>query len=161
MTIIEKATQHAILLGLLLLFLGFPFAISQTRAQQATLAQTSFNGGFIVGSLAHTAISPSPTAGTYGICSCSDGIWAWSNTVWVRLDTPPAASGVTSIAVCNAAGASCGPAQAGAVSLSIPTKVTVAAPGITVTPPAVSSASTLAALSTPGVVASAPAATLQ
>jgi len=63
------------------------------------------------------------TPSTPSLCIVSTGVYVWTNATagWVQIGITTVA-GVTSIAVCNAAGASCGTPQTGAVSLSIPTK---------------------------------------
>lgn len=74
-----------------------------------------------------------PTAGTTLYCYAGNG------TVYTSLNgaayTTQPGSGVASVTVCNAAGASCGAAQTGPVTLSIPKTavVTVAAPAATAT----------------------------
>lgn len=72
-------------------------------------------------SLTHTSCVV--TTGTTSFCFASDGLWQSINGgAFTQLG---GAGGVTSVTVCNAAGAACGAAQTGAVSLSIPKSVTV------------------------------------
>jgi hypothetical protein len=95
-------------------------------------AQSTTPFTVIAGSLTHTSC-PAVAASTTQFCFANDGLWQSINgAAYVQL-TPGTAGGVTSVTVCNAAGASCGSAQTGAVSLNIPTKVTVTAPTTTVT----------------------------
>lgn len=84
----------------------------------------------LTGNAPHTSCSVTASQTTY--CFASDGLY-WSNTgaSYVLVAAPPPAAGVTSVTVCNAAGASCGIAQTGPVTLSIPKSVTVSAPAAT------------------------------
>jgi len=86
-------------------------AYFQVVASSGTAGVTSFNGrtGAVV-----------PTAGDYSFSLLSGSATA--------SQVPPA---VNSLTVCNAAGTTCGSAQTGAISLSIPKTVTVAAPTAT------------------------------
>ena len=73
-------------------------------------------------------------SGVTTYCFATDGLYESLNgAAYVQLGV--AAAGVNSITVCNAAGASCGTAQTGAVSLNIPTKAvtTATAPSATST----------------------------
>jgi hypothetical protein len=80
-----------------------------------------------VSSATHTACTL--IAGSTQFCFAADGLW-WSNA-GAAYTQVGAAAGVTSIAVCNAAGASCGTPLTGPVQLSIPKTVAVAAPTAT------------------------------
>jgi hypothetical protein len=76
-----------------------------------------------------------PASGSFPLCGVATGWYVWSGTAWVQLGTAVASSGVSSVQVCNALGASCGTSQTGAVVLDIPTKVavTVSTPTATAT----------------------------
>lgn len=65
-----------------------------------------------------------PTTG-FPLCGVATGWYVWNGTAWAQIGTAPA--GVTSLTVCNASGASCGTAQTGAVTLSVPKSVTITA----------------------------------
>jgi len=73
-----------------------------------------------------------PASGSYPLCGVATGWYVWNGSAWVQIGT--AASGVSSVTVCNMAG-TCGTAQTGAVSLKIPSavSVTVGNPTATVT----------------------------
>lgn len=95
-------------------------------------AQTTFGG-------VHTActLSPGPAVPPAlpqaSLCMAGDGIWLSVNGgAYVQLGAA-VAGGVSSIAVCNAAGLICGAPQTGAVSLSIPKTATGTAPAQPVT----------------------------
>jgi hypothetical protein len=67
----------------------------------------------------HTSCTVAASTTTF--CFASDGLWqSLSGAAYVQLGA--AISGVSSITVCNAAGANCGTAATGAISLNIPTK---------------------------------------
>src|SRR5271168_5337150 len=74
---------------------------------------------------AGTTIANCPTTPAEpSLCMVATGFFAWQNATqgWflVAPATPATAAGVTSIVVCNEAGASCGTPQNGAVQLDIP-----------------------------------------
>ena len=100
-------------------------------------AQSTTPFTIVTQSLTHTSC-PAVIASTTQICFASDGIWQSLNGA-VYTQVGGAVSAVTSVTVCNVAGASCGSPQTGAVSLNIPktVTVTVGAPTVTATQGAV------------------------
>jgi hypothetical protein len=68
------------------------------------------------------------------VCVVATGVYIWQNATqgWFLAAASVPATGIQSITVCNAAGASCGTASTGpAVTLNIPKTVIVTAPVIT------------------------------
>ena len=114
-----RKTIALLILASLCGFLG-----GRLRAQSAVL---QFTGAWA----AHTACVV--TVGQTSLCLASDGVWQSINgAAFTQLGAAvTTAGGVTSVTVCNAAGAACGLPQTGVVQLSIPTKVTVTAPSAT------------------------------
>jgi hypothetical protein len=75
---------------------------------------------------------PTPTPNYTIYCYAADKLQASANgaayaCIWAVGGCSTPAAGVSSIVVCNAAGASCGSAQTGAVQLSIPKAATTTA----------------------------------
>lgn len=101
------------------------WAASPQKAQTVTP-----NPITIQSTLSHTNCA-AVVAGVTQYCFASDGLWvSLSGGVFTQLGIQ-APSGVASFTVCNSAGASCGVPQTGAVTINLPTKVTVAAPTAT------------------------------
>lgn len=92
-------------------------------------AQTTNPFQMSVGPGLHTACTVTASTTTY--CFANDGLWVSLGGAAYTQVGVVAVTGVSSVAVCNAAGASCGPLQTGAVSLNIPKIVTVSAPAAT------------------------------
>ena len=97
--------------------------VALLKAQTGQLIYMAPAGGTTV------ANCGTPSSG-FPMCGVATGWFVWNGSAWVQIGS---ASGVTSITVCNAAGGSCGVAQTGPVSLSIPSKVTVTVGNPTVT----------------------------
>jgi hypothetical protein len=119
--------KHWLGLALALAAFSAPWVIN-LRAQTSNPWQATVSG-------AHTLCAPVSPLGQGTYCFASDGLWVSQNgAAYVQLGAA-ATAGVSSIAVCNAAGLVCGTPQTGAVSLSIPktATVTVSAPQATVT----------------------------
>jgi hypothetical protein len=109
-----------VLLGLLLAFM-----LNRGVQAQATSGPLQIQAV----SVAHTSCTITASVTTY--CFASDGLWqSLSGAAFVQLGVA-SAPGVTSVTVCNAAGASCGSAQIGAVSLNIPKTATASVPTVT------------------------------
>jgi hypothetical protein len=87
----------------------------------------------------HTQCVPNAatTPAHLDVCGAGDGIFLANNGgAFVQVATVTVtAQGVTQITICNAAGASCGAAQTGAVSINIPKSVVVTAPATTTVTP--------------------------
>jgi hypothetical protein len=103
------------------------------------LALAAFSAPWVVGLRAQTAIpfqmavgtathaSCTVTAATTQYCFASDGLWvSLAGAAYTQIGVV-AVTGVTSVTVCNAAGATCGTPQTGVVSLNIPKSVSVTA----------------------------------
>ncbi len=115
--------------------------IRKIRDTLLILAALSVIGASSMGIKAQSITSATPWAfaitGTFANCPAviaSTTQFCFSNTglsislagaAWVPVATGTAAAGVTSITVCNEAGASCGTAQNGAVQLDIPKTATL------------------------------------
>jgi hypothetical protein len=137
------------IVGLVVLGLMLGFGITKAQVPNNPLQ-------WGVSTATHTSCTI--VASTTEFCFANDGLWVSINGASY---TQVAASGVASVSVCNAAGASCSAALTGAVSVNIPTTVTLTAtaPAATVTPAAVSGATTLSGLGTPSVAVAAPTVT--
>lgn len=102
----------------LILGLGFLLGIVVTHAQTGA-PSVQYPAGD------HTLCIVVPSTTAY--CYPNDGMYQSIKGAAFSQVGIVAVTGVTSVTVCNAAGVSCGTAQTGAVSLSIPKTVTVSA----------------------------------
>jgi hypothetical protein len=91
---------------LLLLLVPLPHSKAQTISPPIMIQST----------IPHTACVATPNVTTY--CFGSDGLYvSLTGAAFVQLNAP---AGVTSVTVCNAAGAVCAPPATGPVTLNIP-----------------------------------------
>lgn len=146
-----------LLLVFLVAFLGALLGVSFTTVH-AQVPNNPWQVG--VSSATHTSCTVVPS--NTEVCFAADGIWvSLSGAAYVPVQTGTAVAGVTSITVCNVAGASCGASQTGAITLNIPKTAVASAPSVTISGPSISSATTLAQMTSPSATATAPTVTLQ
>lgn len=112
-------------IGTLILLLVLVVAGTVSAQTGSVVWFTSTAGTTLAANCPATPANPS-------ICLVGNGFYIWQNATigWCQpgISCPaptPAAAGVTSITVCNEAGASCGAPQNGAVQLDIPKTATL------------------------------------
>lgn len=107
---------------LLAVLVGMETGRVVTHAQ--TTAVLQFSGSWST----HAACVPTPAQTS--VCLASDGLWQSINgAAFTQVGGAP--TGVTSIAVCNAAGTSCGTPQTGAATVNVPKVATISASTVT------------------------------
>jgi hypothetical protein len=107
-----KVNEKAALLLLFVAGMGMSWWASPERARAQTISPPIM----IQSAIPHTACAVTASITTY--CFASDGLYvSLAGAAFVPINAP---AGVTSVTVCNAAGAVCAPAATGAVTLNIP-----------------------------------------
>ena len=107
-----KVNEKAALLLLFVAGMGMSWWASPERARAQTISPPIM----IQSTIPHTACVATPNVTTY--CFGSDGLYvSLTGAAFVQLNAP---AGVTSVTVCNAAGAVCAPPATGPVTLNIP-----------------------------------------
>jgi hypothetical protein len=124
MTWMKRNSELSVLaVGILLTALLFWLAANDVHAQTASPWQVTVMGAQALCTIPAATTPPSAT-----FCFTSDGglLISRNGAAYTQIGVV-AVTGVASVTVCNAAGATCGTPQTGVVSLNIPKSVSVTA----------------------------------